>query len=310
MKNNLFEEIYSSFYNVISYTLAEVINNPANSNYDILPLINEFAKLFSAKTEFADGIGELVIDESNLVTDGKVNLKHTPSLPLTTIQKRWLKSLLYDPRIKLFDIDINGLEDVDPLYKPETIVYYDQYNNGDDYSSETYIKVFRTILQAIKTESKVRITKTNNKGKITGLECWPLHLEYSSKNDKFRVLVSKDGNHESYNISFITDVVILDESAKTREKIHQPKTEYIELEIRGNDTTDTINRCMFYFSDYKKETDRIDQDKYQVKIYYDQSDERELIIRVLQLGAKAKVIGPPRFKKELIKRINNQKSAD
>ena len=47
-------------------------------------------------------------------------LKHKPSMPLTTLQKRWLKALLSDPRIQLFDPPMEGLEDVEPLYSPDS----------------------------------------------------------------------------------------------------------------------------------------------------------------------------------------------
>lgn len=45
-------------------------------------------------------------------------IRHSPTMPLTILQKRWLKALLQDPRIALFNSDTTGLDDVEPLYKP------------------------------------------------------------------------------------------------------------------------------------------------------------------------------------------------
>lgn len=41
-------------------------------------------------------------------------LEHSPAMPLTTLQKRWLKSLLLDPRVALFQPDISGPRMLNP----------------------------------------------------------------------------------------------------------------------------------------------------------------------------------------------------
>ena len=57
-----------------------------------------------------------------ITKDCTTPLEHKPTMPLTTLQKRWLKALLNDPRIRLFDPPMDGLEDVQPLYPPDTFV--------------------------------------------------------------------------------------------------------------------------------------------------------------------------------------------
>lgn len=47
--------------------------------------------------------------------DYSTPLENPPTMPLTTLQKRWLKAILSDPRIQLFDPPMEGLEDVEPL---------------------------------------------------------------------------------------------------------------------------------------------------------------------------------------------------
>ena len=68
---------------------------------------------------------------------------------LTALEKRWMKAVLADPRIQLFSPDETGLEDVEPLFTPDKIVYYDRYTDGDPYGDPSYIAHFRTILQAL-----------------------------------------------------------------------------------------------------------------------------------------------------------------
>ena len=70
-------------------------------------------------------------------------------MPLTTLQRRWLKSLLTDKRLQLFDVDCSGLEDVEPLFSEEQFVYFDRYSDGDNYDAPQYKQHFRLLLQAI-----------------------------------------------------------------------------------------------------------------------------------------------------------------
>lgn len=48
--------------------------------------------------------------------NGRALIKNETYRPLTLLEKRWLKSLLSDPRIALFHPDESGLEDVEPLF--------------------------------------------------------------------------------------------------------------------------------------------------------------------------------------------------
>lgn len=88
-------------------------------------------------------------------------LRHIPTLPLTTIEKQWLKAISLDPRIKLFDIDFQGLEDIQPLFTTEDYYIYDKYNDGDPFYDEEYIKRFRTILSALKDHQPLQIQMKN-----------------------------------------------------------------------------------------------------------------------------------------------------
>ncbi|MBO5840951.1 MAG: hypothetical protein J6Q86_05970, partial [Methanobrevibacter sp.] len=45
-----------------------------------------------------------------------------------------------DPRIKLFDVKFEGLDDVEPLFTPDDYCIYDKYGDGDPFEDEGYIK--------------------------------------------------------------------------------------------------------------------------------------------------------------------------
>ena len=95
-------------------------------------------------------------------------LRHAPAMPLTTLQRRWLKSLLTDKRIQLFDVDCSGLEDVEPLFSEEQFVYFDRYSDGDNYDDPQYKQHFRLLLQAITEKRRVEIALSAEKMKACG----------------------------------------------------------------------------------------------------------------------------------------------
>jgi predicted DNA-binding transcriptional regulator YafY len=64
---------------------------------------------------------------------------------------------------------------------------------------------------------------------------------------------------------------------------------------------------MLHFSHLDKETERIDENRYKITLYFERDDETELLIRVLSFGPVLKVIFPDDFKKKLIQRLNKQK---
>lgn len=66
---------------------------------------------------------------------------------LTLLEKCWMKAMLLDSRMRLFEPDMTGLEDIKPLFMPDTMVYDDRYSDGDDDQNPAYVQRFHTILR-------------------------------------------------------------------------------------------------------------------------------------------------------------------
>ena len=119
--------------------------------------------------------------------------KNPPPSILSGLQKSWLKAKLADPRFALFldDREIarlsEKLKSVQPLYKPEHFRFFDRYADGDDFQSPEYRAHFRTVLSAVKSHEAVRIGYLSGHNNELNAIVLPLKLEYSAKNDKFRV---------------------------------------------------------------------------------------------------------------------------
>lgn len=111
-------------------------------------------------------------------------------MPPTSLELRWLKAISDDPRLKLFGVSFPELDSVEPLFTPDDYKIYDRFADGDPYDDDEYIRRFRIILSAIKSARRVKISLTNRRGKRMRFEFVPTRLEYSEKDDKFRVIAS------------------------------------------------------------------------------------------------------------------------
>lgn len=302
MKIMLFSEIYGSYFNVVASILKEALNGSLTDN-KITQIVHEKAfaeSVISIPTSLKNN-DWLLFDD-----DFKPVIKHSPTMPLTTLQKRWLKSLLLDPRIMLFEPDFTGLEDVTPLYNTDTFVYFDQYTDGDPYTDENYIKCFKEILKAIKEKRKLKIYFNSRTGAEHSITCIPYRLEYSAKDDKFRLLATDNRHINVVNLVRIHSFELLYEYDINSFKL--PQKHLKELVMLLHNERNALERVLLHFSHFEKETLKIDENTYEIKLLYDKDDETELLIRVLSFGPVLKVKSPIEFVDLIKERINKQKS--
>ena len=104
----LFHEIYSSYYIAVSSILKEAVRGTLTGK-KLNALVQEHAFGESLLT-IPDGLkGE----KWRLIhKDLSTPLEEEPSMPRTILEKRWMKALLLDPRIRLFMPDMAGLEGI------------------------------------------------------------------------------------------------------------------------------------------------------------------------------------------------------
>lgn len=296
----LFNEVYGCYYNVIASLLNEAISGNL-TDAKLTGIIRDKAFAESVLTipqALRDGRWPL------LTRDNKTPLKHTPTMPLTTLQRRWLKAILLDPRIRLFSPSTAGLEDTAPLFSPETFVYFDRFTDGDPYEDSRYIAHFRTILTALREKRRLRLRFTGHLGGRQSWVCIPYKLEYSSKDDKFRLLVKTPRNALTVNLARIDSCELLEQYGTDEYRPKLPKKHVLLMEL--TDKRNALERTMLHFSHFEKETVRLDGDRYHIKLSYDREDETELLIRVLSFGPMLRVIGPDRFTGKLRERLQKQ----
>lgn len=295
----LFHEIYSSYYLAVSSVLREAVQGGLTGK-EMNALVQKYAFGESLLT-IPDGLkGE---KWRLLHRDFSTPFEEEPSMPLTTLEKRWMKALLLDPRIQLFDPDLTGLEDVRPLFTPDMIVYYDRYSDGDDYQNPDYIRHFDTILRALREKQNLYVSFESRMHAQPKLVVTPCYLEYSEKDDRFRLIAAGRKRRWVINLSRITACEPAHYSEAIPLKEASSKTITFELEDRRN----AMERVLLHFSHLEKETKRLDDNRYRVTLKYDSNDETEMVIRILSFGSAVKVTEPESFIALLRERIGKQK---
>lgn len=295
----LFHEIYGVYFHVVAEILAQAIQHNLTGT-KIIEIVQQRAFSESALTIPA----ALKKDWPFLQEDLSTPLRHIPSMPLTTLQKRWLKTLLQDQRIQLFAPSPAGLEEIEPLFDWEDVVYFDQYADGDPYKDERYIKNFRILLKAINEHQSVQILYERTDGRCRTFCCVPSYMEYSEKDDKLRVIVKESGAIHTLNMARIKSCICLEPA--NAEKIHNEKPKQCTLTFRLVDKRNALERALLHFSHFEKKTVRLNNNEYEVSLKYDHEDETELLIRILSFGPMVKVVSPKRFVTLLQKRLQRQ----
>ncbi len=295
----LFHEIYGSYYRAVSSVLAEAVRGNLTGK-EMNALIQEHAFGESLLT-IPDGLkGE---KWKLLHKDFSTPLEAEPAMPLTELEKRWMKSLLTDPRMQLFSPDLTGFEDTPPLFTQDMIVYYDRYLNGDDYGDVAYIERFRTILRALREKRNLYIRFESRQHAQPKIVVTPYYLEYSEKDDRFRLVAAGWKRRWVINLSRITECSFAWRNDPAPLQAETADTVTFELEDRRN----ALDRVLLHFSHLEKETRRLDERRYQVTLRYDHQDEKEMVIRILSFGSAIRVTEPESFIRLLRERIDRQK---
>lgn len=241
-------------------------------------------------------------------------------VPLTDLQKSYIKAILLDDKIGLFldDEEIEAINhafsDTKPLYLPDDFYYYDRFSDKDDYKNPDYRKHFRTILSAIQNHEYVDILYESRHNRRLHRSYLPCRLEYSIKNDCFRLLAVEA--HTNRNPKVITlNLCRMQEVMSTERPVKQlpainrllQRSCYHEpVRIIIKNRRNALERAMLQFANYEKSTRKLDEDTYECLIYYNKETETELLIEILSFGPMIKVVGNDTFLRLIKERLKWQ----
>lgn len=318
----VFSKIYSCYYQIVGVVLSYALEQGSITSNEI----NEIINVYGFKESYFYLYPKLISDDWSLlkqVEEGtySANIQNNIKVPLSGLQKSFIKSMLQDPKITLFFsekelLDLKEeLKEVEPLFLSEDIYYFDQYKDGDPYESASYQNNFKLILQAIKEVNVLTLLYKNKNNNLRSYDVIPFQIQYSLKDNKFRmdcVVVTQEHVHTcmTMNIAKIqycrkSEVNIAFELNLEKLKMQQRAEEPIVIEISGE--RNSLERCMLHFASYQKKTEyNEEKHTYICSIYYDKRDETELLIQILSFGPVIRVLGPKHFLKQVRERVNRQ----
>ena len=151
------------------------------------------------------------------------------------------------------------------------------------------------VLLALRENRRLRIRYRGRKYRHDQLYI-PEKLEYSSKDDKFRLIAhSSRGTLYMIRLASIREISLAEkvtpgekQTAVRKDAAVRKETVVLELVDERN----ALERAMIHFSDLEKETVRLDDTHYRITLRYRKEDETEILIRILAFGPKLRVTAP------------------
>lgn len=316
---DFFSELYSCYYSVV----AKILQSAPITKEDMGSLISQHAFSESALYLMPKLCKEegwhLLEKQNNYYTSV---LKNAPVTPLTLLERRWLKSLLFDRRIRLFlnSSEIKSLSeflaDTTPLYDEKYFRKFDMYTDGDNYDDEAYQIHFKQISQSLNQKEIVQITYEPPSKPVSDFYCLPLRIEYSHKNDKFRVFCLTFTPSMEKDTFTIVNIGRIHSIAATGEIYSNPPdiTEFLQWKRCSEPITLTVSskrngieRFMMEFAGYEKQTEYEEEKEIcTASLWYDKTDELEILIKLLSFGPVLQITGPNDFLKLVRERIYRQ----
>ncbi len=297
----LFSELYGTYYNTVAEILRYAVQEEL-SEEKIKAIVS--AKAFGESTLTIPSA--LKSGKWKLITeDCQTPLLCEPKMPLTTLQKRWLKAISLDRRVRLFDMDFRELVHVEPLFTPDMIYYYDQYADGDDFADEGYIMRFRIILRAVRERCPLTLRIANRRGSTTLANVMPEYLEYSEKDDKFRLITS--GCRYAGIVKLSSVLSCKPYTGEGLQTVNGLEIRKATVSFTLFDGRNTLERAMLHFAHFEKTVEKVGENHFTVHLLYDPSDETELLIRILSFGPFIKVTAPSSFVNIIKERLKKQK---
>lgn len=301
----IFSELYSTYYNTVARILKAATDHPLQKE-ELRSIIEKYAfgeSVLNIEPAIAEERWQL------LYPDGSTALKHPPTLPLTLLEKRWLKAIFQDPRIRLFTDRTDCFPEVEPLFQPNDVLVFDRYSDGDPYTDESYIRSFRLVMDAIRNQYPLSIDTTNRKGALTHMVLMPDYLEYSEKDDKFRLIGSGDRYGRTVNLARIVHVRPYSKPYEVHPS-GKPKPNNRTVQFELVDSRNALERVLMHFAHFEKQAEKLDEKRYRVTVTYDRDDETELVIRILSFGPMVRVTAPQSFIELIKERLIGQKSCE
>ena len=315
-----FSEIYGDSYRAVAAVLEHASHAPV-SEQDIAGIVSRHTSDENALyiiPRLTSGDWPLLSKDS----EGRYTAvtKHSHNLPLTNLQRAWLRAILEDRRCASFLREDERRQIADtlncsPLYDTQRIETVGASADGDRFDDSGYSARLRIILDAIRQRTLLYIRYTGGTGKQVSGDFLPCRLEYSAKDDKLRLYAMFIRYGKAIFLATV-NLGRIESLRPSRERFDgevdvdgiRMKSRYAEpAVVELVDRRNALERFMLQFSSYEKRTRYLDdEDKYICSIYYDPGNEMELLIQLLSFGPVVKLLSPSALVDKLRVRVMKQ----
>lgn len=294
----LFSEIYSRYYDIVGL----ILGKPELTQKDLQKIIDTYG-FRETSIYLLPKISEwCFIRHENGRYYSK--LRKVPRRPLTLLERRWLKAVISDKKIGLFldKSDISRLneflKDESPLFCDKDFYFFDRSKDTQDFGDETYIRNFRIILKAVKERTDIFLTLNNNKS----YKVFPMFIEYNAEKDAFSLCGNSGNRKYRYAISDISEVRLKDRQNNIIKPSEQEK-KFVILKVFYQ--RNGIERFMTTFATYEKSTEPMPYGCRAI-VKYDESDETEILEKILSFGVIIEVEAPFEIRKIIKNKVEKQ----
>lgn len=269
------------------------------------------------------------------ISDCSVDL-YFDVIPLTKWELRWLLTILDDPKMTLFltkdtisslkgiippeitPIKIRESSDTDIATSADNIYYFDRYHS-ESYRIDSHL--FRTLLSALHNSEALNINYNAGKGTTFKGVYYPIYIEFSKRDDRFRLYVQEAKTDRIYMMN--CDWISTAELTGTNFDMYRCQSvlkdfftaNQCEVSVEFEDTRNILDRILNEFSPWKKICECIRKKdknnsvpaKYKLTIYYHGYDQMDMVIRLMSYGPYIRFIDKEHFIcQEIMKRIGKQ----
>ena len=316
----LFSEVYGCYFNVVSEILRAAEQGLTRAEIEQLAQGRGFAESsFYLLPQLFSGEWQLLEER-----DGKYysRAQAGQGRAMTLLEKSWLRALLDDPRIRLFLDETQytdlaqTLADIPPLFTQAQFHRMDAAADADDFADPEYRARFGLLLNACQTHRPVKIHYESARGSRMTRVFYPHRLEYSAKDDKFRLLCAAFHPRQkalrpiTLNLARITQVWLHDGPSaeeRTLDALYREELNGQPMVLEISPQRNALERFMLQFASCKRRTQYDpERDIYTCRLYYRAADEAEILIRILSFGPTLRVLEPESVVKQIRTRLERQ----
>lgn len=317
----LFDKIYNCYFQVVSCILDEASIQPA-TKAGIQSVFDEMGFLESGFTmipKLTDGTWNFLDQTGNDLFVAKLDTLE--DVPLTNLQRSWMKALLEDVRFQLFFTADEfsrlqaALKGIPPLYHPVAFYHTEQFADGDDFLDPDYKMHFQRLTEAIKLGHILHLQYHSPRERIVELDFFPCNIHYSAPDNKLRLLGAQyiEGKAKRLVTLNLSRILTICEASYRPEHVFSI-TKALQQKLPPEPVTfeilagrNALERSMLQFSCYAKHTvyDK-KKKKYICSIFYEPEQEAVLLEDLLSYGSMIKVLGPESFLKAMKKRLRKK----